>query len=567
MMRARFLLVPAVLAAGLALAAPARSAPRVDYRGLALTPRQVESLTQPALKAPGDSAALSSALGAVVGKLQELGHLDARVHGRWESGRDPRLVIEPREGPRYRLGTIVIAAGASADSAQFAEALALHTGDPAAPRAVGEAIARALESVVDHGYPYAELGVSGWQADSGRVALWLSGALGPQVLVTRARIEGLHVTRRSVAERSMGRLAGLPYQRSTALAARDRLAQLGLFRSVTLEGLEGEGDWSRAQLVYRVEEPRYNRVEGAFGVQGKTGTVGMGQLDLGNVLGTGRALSLGWQSRGSGRTDFAARFAEPLVLGTPLRAELAVEQQVRDTLYARTRWGGRMQFMRAAGQRFEAGYEQERVVQSTGTVEEASFQNTLFAVERTTLEPVLAPRRGSRVTLRAAQIFRRERLRPFGTRSSSASALEAHAEWTRAVMGRSALALETGAAGRFGSQRILPVYERYPVGGAATLRGYDEEQFRVDRFALSRLEWRWFMGGGQRAFLFWDHAWMGTRVALENGGDVLATIHRDGIGFGLRLESAGGVVGIDYGLEPGRPPLEGKIHLRLVSTF
>ena len=42
---------------------------------------------------------------------------------------------------------------------------------------------------------------------------------------------------------------------------------------------------------------------------------------------------------------------------------------------------------------------------------------------------------------------------------------------------------------------------------------------------------------------------------------------KDGVGFGLRLESAGGVVGIDYGLEPGRPPLEGKIHLRLVSAF
>ena len=566
-MRGHSSLVLAALAAALVLVAPARGAARVDYRGLALTPRQVEGLAQRALKAPGDSAALAQALGAVVERLQELGHLEARVNGRWESGREPRLVIEPREGPHYRLKTIVIAAGPSADSAQFAEALGLAVGDPAAPRAVSAAIERALENVVDHGFPYAELGVSGWQADSGGVALRLSGALGPQVMVTRARVEGLHVTRRSVAEKSMGRLAGLPYQRSAAVAARDRLAQLGLFRSVTLEGLEGEGDWSRAQLVYRVEEPRYNRVEGAFGVQGKAGTVGMGQLDLGNVLGTGRALSLGWQSRGSGRTDFAARFAEPLVLGTPLRAELALEQQVRDTLYARTRWGGRLQFMRAASQKLEAGYEQERVVQSTGTVEEASFQNTLFAVERTTLEPLLAPRRGSRVTLRAAQIFRRERLRPVGTRSSSASALEGHGEWTRAVMSRSAIALEAGAAGRFGSQRILPVYERYPVGGAATLRGYDEEQFRADRFALSRLEWRWFMGRGQRAFLFWDHAWMGTRVPVEGGGDVLDTIHRDGIGFGMRLESAGGVVGIDYGLEPGRPPLEGKIHLRLVSTF
>lgn len=548
-------------------AAPARGAPRIEYRGSALTARQVEGLSVRALRAPGDSAALAQVLGAMVDRLQELGHLDARVRGRWESGSDPRLVIEAIEGEHYRLGGIVIAVGASLDSARFAESLGLRTGDRAAPRAVALAIERALRDVVDHGYPYAELGVSGWDADSGTVALRLSGALGPQVTVTRARIEGLRVTRRSLAERSMGRLAGLPYQHASALAARDRLAQLGLFRSVTFAGLEGEGDWSKAQLVYQVEEPRFNRFEGAVGVQGDAGAVGLGRLDLGNLLGTGRALSLAWQSRGHGRTDFGARYTEPLVLGTPLRGEVAVDQQVRDTLFVRTRWGGRMQFLRSSAEKLEAGYDQERVVQSQGTVEEAQLSNTMVAFERETLEPAVAPRRGSTLALRATQIWRNERLRAGGTRSSTASAIDTRGEWTHAVLGPSAVALEGQAAGRFGSQRILPVYERSTVGGTTTLRGYDEEEFRVDRYALSRLEWRWFVGRAQRVFLFWDHAWMGTRLPLADGTDRLEKIQRDGIGFGMRLEAAGGVVGIDYGLAPGKPPLEGKIHLRLVSAF
>ena len=104
-------------------------------------------------------------------------------------------------------------------------------------------------------------------------------------------------------------------------------------------------------------------------------------------------------------------------------------------------------------------------------------------------------------------------------------------------------------------------------GGAKSLRGFDEEAFRVDRYVLSSLEWRWFLGPrGQRAFLFWDHASMATRLVVPEGGDRLEVLHRDGLGFGLRLEAAGGLVGVDYGLEPGRPPLEGKIHLQLVST-
>ena len=115
---------------------------------------------------------------------------------------------------------------------------------------------------------------------------------------------------------------------------------------------------------------------------------------------------------------------------------------------------------------------------------------------------------------------------------------------------------------------MLPLFERYPLGGAASLRGHDEQAFRVDRYALARLEWRWFLGaGGERVFLFWDHAFMGTRLPLAGGGDRLERLHRDGVGFGLRLDAAAGTVGVDYGLEPGRAPLDGKIHLRLVSAF
>jgi hemolysin activation/secretion protein len=130
------------------------------------------------------------------------------------------------------------------------------------------------------------------------------------------------------------------------------------------------------------------------------------------------------------------------------------------------------------------------------------------------------------------------------------------------------LALETHVAARFSSERILGEWERWPVGGAASLRGHDEEAFRVDRYALARLEWRWFVGPqGQRLALFWDHAEMQTRVALPAGGDELQHRAADGTGVGLRVPAAGGDVDLDYGLQPGHGFLEGKIHLRLVTSF
>jgi outer membrane protein assembly factor BamA len=571
-------------------AARGGAAVRLEYRGSVLTRAQVEAQMQRALRARSaeatgtaragagqpaagpDSAAVAAGLAGLVGQLENLGFLDARASATWDSAAslagETRMVVRVLEGPRLRFRAVRLATGPAADSARFAAALGLEPGSWASPRAVGEALERAVRDAVDHGHPYAELGVSGWTREADGVTLVLNGQLGPLVTVSGTRIEGLRVTSEAVTRKSMGRLIGLPYNRAAAEAARERLAQLGLFRTVTLTGLEGEPDWGRARLVFRVEEPRYNQLEGIVGVQGKGSTVGLARLELGNLLGTGRAVGLRWEGRGPGLTSLAARYAEPLVLGTPLRLEVAIDHQLQDTLWVRTRWGGRVRFPLAASQHVEAGYEQERVVQTGSEVEEADLQNTLFALERSTLDQPLATRRGMRSRIAASQTIKTERLRPAGTRKSQASAAEVATEWHRPLGAANGLTLQLRAAGRFSSQPVLPLFERLPLGGAASLRGYDEEQFRVDRYALSRLEWRRFVGGsGQRVFLFWDHAWMESRLRDPAGATRLVALQRDGVGFGMRLDAAGGLLGLDYGLEPGRPPLEGKIHLQLVTTF
>ncbi|HTO90944.1 MAG TPA: BamA/TamA family outer membrane protein [Candidatus Sulfotelmatobacter sp.] len=556
------------LLAGSALAPHATAATRLDYRGRVLPAGQVQALAAPWLRSPRDSAAAAQTLGAIVARLEDLGYLQARARGWRDSLSGDRLILDVREGARFRLREVTVHGASSEDSASLRSALDLEPGGWASPRAVDDAIAAALREIADHGYPYAELSVSGWDADSTGVRLSLEAVRGPQVSIAHVQIDGLQVTRPDFARRAMGRLVGLPYQRSTAEAARDRLQQLGLFRQVEYLGLQGDGDWRYGRLVYRVEEPHYNQFEGAVGVQGAAGTAGLARLDLGNLLGTGRELGLHWESRGRGLAQFDARYLEPLLLGWPLQLEGAVSQQLQDTLYTRTRWGARAGYMLSAQERIELAYDAEQVVQPAGDVQSAWIQNTTFSLQRSTLNDPLSPRRGTFTRISAAQIFKRETLRPSGTGTAHESAVEGRLGLNHPLRGATGLSLELSLAGRFSSESVIPIYEKYPLGGAASLRGYDEQQFMVDRYALSRAEWRWFLGGrGQRLALFWDHAFMQTSALDPLGVAHLQSAQRDGVGFGLRLEAAGGLVGVDYGLEPGRPALEGKIHLQLVTTF
>lgn len=562
------LLVAAALMASPALAAPAA---RVRLSGWPLPSRDGEALFAAALRAPADSAALAGVLARAGERLQGAGWLDGRLAAAWND--DATLLeVTATPGTRYRWGALSFDVP-RADSVLLAALLHWTTGAPAAPGALGASIDAALRAAEDRGHAWAQLSISGWNADSGRVQVRLSGALGPRVLAEHVRIDGLKVTRRDVAERALGRLSGLPYNPAAARAAALRLGALGVFSRAEFTGLEGGPQWQAGTLAFRVEEPRYNRFEGAVGVQGQAGVVGLASLELGNLLGTARSAALGWQSRGAGRSDFRVRYVEPFLAGLPFRLEAGLVQELQDSTYTRTRWGARLGHVLGGGDRIELGIEEERVVQTRGAAANADLQNTVFAFERDERDDFVSPRRGTRLRVSGTGVFKRETLRaPLAgeqaSRRSRAGLADVRAEWHRPTAARSGVALELWGSGRFSSDDVLADYERIPVGGATTLRGHDEEAFRADRVALTKLEYRWFPGSaGERVLLFWDHAEMVTRAADATGALRSARRSGDGLGLGLRLRAAGGLVDLDYGIEPGRGVLDGRIHLRLVSTF
>ncbi len=570
-----------VVAVGLALlaglVAPARAA-RVSYdvscRALGAKAAQA-LLADPAGRA--DSSAVADGLARLAGALQDMGYLDARVDAE-RAGDDTARVtwrVQAREGDRYRLAAVRLDVGSRTDSLALAAVLELAPGGWASPRAIRDAVATALERMAGEGRAYAELGVTAFDWDSAGARVRIGGTLGPRVTIDRVRFEGLTTTRPALVRRMAGPLEGRPYDPVAAEAAADRLRQMGLFRRVSYDGLESSGDRSRGQLVYRIEEPKYNAFEAAMGLQGPAGErhlVGLTRVELGNLMGTGRSAALHWRADGPGLQSFDARYREPMILGQPWALELSLAEQLQDTLYTRSRYGVRLAMRLEPRRRFELSYDQERVVSTIGDANQATTQLTGAAIESDHRDDPVIPRRGVRARIEGGQSFKSATLRAGGTAHAQMTRASALLEWHRPLgrgeRPRAGLAWELSGAGTLSSQRVLEDYERYLIGGTTTLRGYDEQQFHVDQYALSRLEWRWFLGvRGQRVHLFWDHAEMATRRPVAPSGDRLVREGHDGVGFGLRIETGTGLVGLDYALEPGRPPLEGKIHLQLVSFF
>jgi len=106
----------------------------------------------------------------------------------------------------------------------------------------------------------------------------------------------------------------------------------------------------------------------------------------------------------------------------------------------------------------------------------------------------------------------------------------------------------------------------FRVGGNKNIRGYREEQFLASRLAYSNVELRYSLSRKSFAYTFFDFGYFSrpedTKNLLPKQEEFLY-----GFGLGIRLETALGLVGVNYALGKGDGFLDGKIHFGIINDF
>ena len=103
----------------------------------------------------------------------------------------------------------------------------------------------------------------------------------------------------------------------------------------------------------------------------------------------------------------------------------------------------------------------------------------------------------------------------------------------------------------------------FNLGGSQNLRGFNENQFYGYRIGWLNLEFRYLLSRKSRAFIFSDYGYAESKE--YRFGKLF------GFGFGLRLETRLGMLGIDYGFGycngELRNPIDGIIHFGIESKL
>lgn len=306
-----------------------------------------------------------------------------------------------------------------------------------------------------------------------------------------------------------------------------------------------------------VTEGSMTKINGlvGFDTKNKNEVSGFFRGDFYNLWGTDRLFSFYWQKQGESKHIINLNYHETGFEKIPVKMDLAFNREEADSTYIKLNVESKIyyeNFLAKLG--IVVGSQEVYPGSRRPEVIEKNVQRK-FGVfgEYDDTDYQLNPRHGQQASVGYYTLFAEENGK---SKKINASELKGCKYFSL----RRNLVLCTKAEVNIKQNKQLEQYDLFPLGGANSLRGYAESEFYGYRTFLSSTELRFLVGRQARIFLFSDYGAF-TNIAGKTVQNLL------GIGFGLRLPTRLGQVGVDYGL-PYRDsrfanPLDGMIHISL----
>ena len=515
------------------------------------------------------------------------------------------------EGKQIRIGTLTLTGNKVFSERDIRDQLGLREGGRFTIGRLEQGIKRLQTLYSESGYPKVEIVPEGFQfsVENGTVDIQLDIREGAQVQIGEVKISGLEKTKTGVVLREISVKPNRRFDQRDVDASYRELRNSGYFYQVNPNVLEPSDTEDKINFHAHVTEAKTGRLSGVIGyappeseADAAPQLTGVLEARETNLLGTGRQLNFYWKS--GLLKIFRIGYAEPWIFGKPLTVGIEYgqfRQQNPNSTELLGLSGGEVetaaeersgsvsattQFGRVFEGAMTLGYKRIHV-SNTGlpprqtvpidpqtlvfsnpnlTVldETEPYNGTKYSVTfrltRDTRDYFLNPTRGRRDSI-ALEVSRSD----FQLRKAWLSLQQYFPTWRKQTI---AVELHGAAVWGFTTQLenrpdiVIPPTELFYLGGATTLRGYDEDWFSGPRRVYANLEYRFLVGPDSQVFVFTD---LGSVTSIERPS-VFDRL-RVGYGFGARLESNSGILRIDYGLAAGDSLLRGKIHVNLGASF
>lgn len=445
-----------------------------------------------------------------------------------------------------------------------------------------DAVENGLRATNDYysnsGFPYVIINISydflnaDRSSDEIAVRINLDIAKNKTVYIDSIEIEGLDNTNADVIVRESRITKGEIFSEKNLRSTKKYLENLSYLSDVEYPTLY-EAENGKSILMLSIKEKNANNLSGIAGYVPATGQNGgyiVGSFDVkfGNLFGTGREFQVEWQKHDRASQNINIFYKEPWAFGLPVNINGLINQSIQDSSYTKRSFSIGFDYQVSSSFTIHALFGGEQVItdpaalRSPGLIGSDSRSSFYSAgVTFNSLDSRTNPRKGVHYTTYVTQQHRKTDYSIDGSNNRSFT--------DRKIVSEIELAFPAGAnispylRGVWkqitSSSDLIPVSQKWFLGGARSLRGYREKQFLASRIAWFNFELRYLLGKESRIFMFLDGGFLQNKNDNHQG--------KYGYGFGLRTESRLGIIGFDLGLGMNDTFSSTKLHLVIQNSF
>ncbi len=489
-----------------------------------------------------------------------------------ENGAQAILTVD--EGTQARFGNIAIKGSTHFRKKEIGKILGIAAGEPFDQYKLVAGVNRLMRAHDEAGFPFVQVWVdtAGFDIAAGKVNLTFYIMDGGQKNLTKIKFEGLLRTREQVVLGLSGLETGGAYSASRIEAAVKKLRASNAFADVQAVEVILSPDGRSVESVIKVKElvqpSSFNAALGYADREGNNPKVlsGIAELKLVNMGGSLKDLHLKWSNDGAGRTDMTLSYIDRFFRGRDISVGAILRQTGLDTIYTWQSLGVEigLPIAMAGAMQLSLGAKADRNVFSTGELLRSWRGRGSIG-----LTWALFLRDGIMLNVKAGFTYARKKSYLRG---------ESVGIFLSQYIINTGIELEIPAgfgtfysrsvyAGLESSEPSVPLSEQFYMGGAATLRGYRENQFHGRRTAYTRLEFRIGSTRFEHLYMFADGGYVLQPKPILDGGLKDESLLRSGFGFGIRTPTRVGNVDLSFGIGEKLSLRQTKVHVIMGYKF
>lgn len=319
-------------------------------------------------------------------------------------------------------------------------------------------------------------------------------------------------------------------------------------------------------FLINITEEKMTRISGIAGFNNKATQSnrfsGFLQVDLFNLYGTDRNFSLIGKKQNQNRSSIRINYHESGFKEIPIAGDLGLYREVVDSTYIQSTVDLSLYYYTISAQYgiLTGTDDYYPGTRRPKTIEKSSRKKLGVLYSFSNLDNSSNPTKGTAISYKQYYIFQKEENKSYNklvTELAYQQHIALNRHWVLSFL----------LNGKQIENKKLSFYELYPLGGTFSLRGFLEDQYSGNRIGWTNTELRYLLSWRSRLFLFWDYGY----VEIPDGNSVRKLSDLHGFGFGLRLDSKIGIIGLDYGLHYAEgawaSPSEGTVHFGIETNF